>query len=464
MNSRRLICLFILVSASLALAVDRPPVAPPLPETNPPHDTKAPQVDTKRIVNQSNSFLKDKEPDMSAEEYALYEKVVDMLSVNPGLAVKMLESMGNEKEKPSPAFDLILGNAYYATNQYEQAEKRLRSATNRLPSFLRAWTNLGILYYSTGRFPLAIECLSKAVVLGDHDSSTFGLLGYCLEKQGDLISAEMAYMQALSGEPSNSDWKDGLLRIYIAGKQYGRAEALIRTLVKEKPAEKQYWLSYVNILLTQSRKFEAAVILDTAASASLLGPEDLVLLGDLYAEQHLVSDAIRIYQASSGSTKSRSNQKLIQFAETLISAGKFDDAAKALEAVATTKPDEQVEYLQTRADLFVAQAQWAKARAELDALLKIAPMNGQALLTLGHTYTEEHDLPHATVIFETAVQIPDSTYRASLELANIELQNHHYGKSAQYLEKAIGIQKSDTLENYLTRIKALAREEPHSAE
>jgi len=106
-----------------------------------------PHVDPKRIVNESNSFLKEREPEMTEEEYALYEKVVTMLAANPDFAVKLLEAMSAGKDAPSPAFLFILGNAYYAAGQNGKAEANYRGAVTRYPNFLRAWVNLGILYY-----------------------------------------------------------------------------------------------------------------------------------------------------------------------------------------------------------------------------------------------------------------------------------------------------------------------------
>src|SRR4051812_10487742 len=63
-----------------------------------------PKLNPKRIINQSNSFLKEREPEMTGEEYALYEKVVTMLGSNPAFALKILQAMMTEKERPSPAF------------------------------------------------------------------------------------------------------------------------------------------------------------------------------------------------------------------------------------------------------------------------------------------------------------------------------------------------------------------------
>src|SRR6202522_3463570 len=73
-------------------------------------DASEPKVDPKRIINESSSFLKEREPEMTEEEYALYQKVVTMLASNPDFAVKLLEAMYTDKEPPSPAFQFILGN------------------------------------------------------------------------------------------------------------------------------------------------------------------------------------------------------------------------------------------------------------------------------------------------------------------------------------------------------------------
>jgi len=114
-----------------------------------------------------------------------------------------------------------------------------------------------------------------------------------------------------------------------------------------------------------------------------------------------------------------------------------------------------VELLQARADLFAAGKDWAGARKELGELLKREPLNGKALISLGRTYAAEEDIPRATLAFETAYGVPGSTYVASLELANIELSSRHYAKSVEYLEKALSIDKTDAVEDFLARVKTL---------
>jgi tetratricopeptide (TPR) repeat protein len=430
--------------ALLALAVHGPAFA------------SEPKVDPKRIINESSSFLKEREPEMSEEEYALYQKVVTMLAANPAFAVNLLEAMSSEKEQPSPAFQFILGNAYYAAGENAKAEANYRKSVSRYPTFLRAWVNLGVLYYSTGRYADAVPCFSKAVVLGDRDSATFGLLGYCLQKGGDLVSAEMAYMQALSGDPANVDWKEGLLGICIDGKQFTRAESLVKNLIKERPSDARYWLAYSNILLSENRKVEATVILETAVGTGVAGVPELTLLGDLYADQNLVPEAAEIYHRVLVASPEIGGQKLLHYAQVLISAGRLQEAEGVLARIKSQGADaEAVELIQTRADLFGAQRKWPEARRELDKVLKLEPLNGRALVSLGRAYAAEDNIPRATLAFEAAYHVPNSTYVASLELANIELKNRHYAKSVEYLQKALSIERTDAVEDFLTRVKTL---------
>jgi tetratricopeptide (TPR) repeat protein len=420
------------------------------------HRKDSPKLDSKGIVRESNSFLKEREPEMTSEEYALYEKVVTMLTTNVEFAVRMLEAMMNEKEPPSPAFEFILGNAYYGANQSEKAEKSYRSAVTRYPTFQRAWNNLGVLYYTSNRFRDAVACFSKAVVLGDRSPTTMGLLGFSLEKEGNLVSAEMAYMQALSGDPSNGDWKEGLLRIYIDGRQFGRAESLVRSLIKDQPTETRFWLTYATILISDRRKLEALALLETATGTGVAGVDELLLLGDLYAEQGLAPEAVAIYEKVLRPAQDLGEGKLLHFARVLIAADKLPQAEQALAALKGERsPAGRLALLQTKADLAIARKRWGEARKEVEALLAIAPLNGRALLTLGRTHLEEENLPRATFAFEAAYRIPETAYRASLELANIELKNRRYAKSVEYLEHALTLQKSDAVEDYLARIKTL---------
>lgn len=437
-----------------------------LPSQAPDYDTridaafdrqeKAPEVDTKKIVKMTTGFLKDREPEMTAEEYALYEKISVMLSSQPSFALKLLEAMMNDKQKPSPAFEFILGNAYYADGQNEKAKGCYERAVERFPTFLRAWNNLGVVYYSTEHFAEAIPCFSKSVTLGDRDPTTFGLLGYSLERNGNAVAAEMAYIQALAGDPNSLNWMEGLLRIYIDGRQFGRAESLVKTLLKAHPNEGRYWLTYANLMISENRKLEAITLLETATGLGIAGNDELHLLGDLYAEQQLNAEAVAVYQRLAAAHVEIGERKLLRMAQVMINGANYTEAEKVLRALGSTvSPEGRVEYLQTRADLWAAQKKWPEARRELEDLLALAPMNGRALLALGRAWAGANDAARAALAFEAAFRVPDTAYRASLELANIELKNRQYQKSVDYLEKALSIEKTEQVQDYLAQVRTL---------
>ena len=233
-------------------------------------------------------------------------------------------------------------------------------------------------------------------------------------------------------------------------------KSLVQYLIKERPTDSRYWLAYANILLSENRKLEATVLLETAAGTGVASVEEFLMLGDLYAEQGLVPEAADIYRKVLASEPEVGGQKLLHYAEVLISSGRLDDAQRVL---GTMKPEGSgrgaIELHQARADLLAAQKKWPEAREELDALLKLAPLNGRALISLGRAYAAEDDLPRATLSFEAAYRIPAGAYVAGLELANIELRNRHYAKSAEYLQKALSIEKTDAVQDLLARVKTL---------
>ena len=419
-------------------------------------DGSPPKLDPKRIINESSGFLKEREPEMTAEEYALYEKVATMLTTKPEFALKLLEAMMNDKEPASPAFEFILGNAYYATGQTDRAEASYRNALKRYPTFLRVWNNLGLLYYAGLKYRDAIPCFTQSVILGDRAPVTYGLLAYCLEQEHNIIPAEVAYMQALSSDPENPDWKEGLLRIYIQGKQYGRSEWLLKELIRERPQEARFWLAYANVLLAENRKLEATAMLEASLGAGVAGTNELNLLADLYADQNLLREAVGVYRRIMVASPELGERKLINLAEMLIANGSLAEASEVLASLKSRVTTEgRVKYLQARADLMGAQKKGPEARQELEELLKLEPLNGKALLSLGQSYATEGDFSRATFAFEAASQVPDSTYRACLELAVIELKNRHYEMTVQYLEKALAIEKTTAVQDFLARVKPL---------
>jgi len=418
----------------------------------------APKLDPKRIINESAKFLKEREPDLTAEENALYEKAIQLQAKQPALAINLLEGLAAKpsgKDPVSPAFELLLGNLYYAAGETDKAETRYLSAVERYPSFLRAWTNLGVLHYAQKHYAKAIPFLAKAVELGDRESATFGMMALCLEQTGDATGAELAFVQALAGDPGNVSWMEGLVRGFVQGKQYARAEIMARSLIKERPTEPKYWLVYAKIVVAAGRNLEAIALLEQAVSTGVAGDEELVTLAGLYADEKLIPEAARTYAKINVNAQSLGERRALQWVRVLIASAEWQKAQTLLNDVRKLGVEGKEALLRTQADLLMARKQWAAGRTVLDELLKLNPMDGNALVSLGRTYLAEGDEVHATLAFEAAIQTNDGAHAASLALANLELKHRHYERSVSYLEKALALEKNQDVEDILTRIRPL---------
>jgi tetratricopeptide (TPR) repeat protein len=187
------------------------------------------------------------------------------------------------------------------------------------------------------------------------------------------------------------------------------------------------------------------------------GTEEESLLGDLYADQGLIPEAGAAYRKVLAASPELGERKLLQYAQVLIAGGQLASAENVLGSLQTDKTQEnQMEILQTKADLYAAEQRWPEAMNEIDTLLNLSPLNGRALLSQGRAFASQGDVPRATLSFEAAFRIASTQYTASLELANIELKNRHYSKSVEYLESALKIEKTDAVEDFLARVKTLA--------
>ncbi len=418
-------------------------------------ERQPPKHDAARAIRESANFRKGQEPEMTEDEYALYEKAVAMTAVQPEFALKLLETMVADQQK-SPAFELVLGNLYYANNRPDLAEMHYRKATERYPDFIRAWSNLGSLYYGQARYAEAATCLTKTIAAGDRDAHTLGLLAYCLEQTGRRTAAEMDYLQALGLDPDNPDYLDGLVTLYYDAKQYARAEPLLAQLLRIKPQEARNWLVYSKVLSSLDRPIDAIVTLETARSLGLLGADGLVALGELYTKQKLNREAAETFGQLVAQSPDIGTDCLIAYAQALIGEGRYDDAELSLSRLPGTLPaKKQVQCLQIRADLSVSREDWPDARRQFESLLQLDPLNGRALLGLGRIYKVQDDVARANVVLESAARQPGVAAQACLELADLALKSRQYERGLNYLQQAAKLDSSPPLQQYIAKVKLL---------
>lgn len=414
----------------------------------------APSLDVRRVVNASYGFRKEEEPQMSLDEYALYERIVGMLTLNRDFAMKLLEPMAAAKSDATPAFLFVLGNVYFTDGQTALAEDYYRRAIAQLPTFTRAWANLGNLLFTQGKYQEAAICFTKVTATGERDAQTLGLLAYCLERTGRRLGAEMNYVQALGIDPDHLDSLRGLLSLSLDAGQPARAEELLKQLIRLQPGDRQNWSVYGSLLVSQNRPVEAIGLLESAAALDLLDGAALVQLCDLYAAQGFEAEAGRAFERLRSREPALAASRQLVRVRTLLAAEEYPAAERELAGLASqVSADQRIEFLQAEAALRAGQARWPEARAVCERILQLEPFNAPALLGLGAALKALGETTAADLVFERASRVPESAYRAWIELADSALRHRFYVRALGFLEQAASIQRSPPLEASLARVR-----------
>ncbi|GAB5558370.1 MAG: hypothetical protein SynsKO_00170 [Synoicihabitans sp.] len=416
-----------------------------------------PDVDPDKIINESMNFRKEREPDMTAAEFALYERMSTMVETNAEFALQLLETMLGDKEEDSAAFDLALGNLYYAEQRIDEALERYENAVEKYPEFLRAWGNIGMINYQRENWGEAASAFAKAVNLGDRDAQTFGLLAFSMRQTGNTLGAEMAFMQAMTANPEDPNWVGGLLELYFNNGRHAQSESLVREMVRIEPQNPSHWRLFASLLVTLGRPLEAATQLEIARQLEVADRESLALLGDLYVSLGLVPEAISAYESLDGDSAELGQARLLAYARSLISEGKLADAEGVLSQLPESyQPSQVIARRFAEAELAVARGDWQAARTAYEDVLQTQPLNAYALLGLGQSLREDGDRDRAEFVFESALQVKESERRACLELANLALADRRFGRALEYLLRAESIESSPAVRSQIARLQSLA--------
>jgi tetratricopeptide (TPR) repeat protein len=419
--------------------------------------TAEPDVNPSRIINESFNFRKEREPDMTAAEFALYERLSGMVETNAAFALQLLETMLGDDDDDSAAFDLALGNLYYAESRMDEALARYESSVEKYPEFLRGWVNIAMIHYQRKNFSQAATAYAKAINLGDRDAQTFGLLAFCMRQTGNTIGAEAAFMQAMTASPEDTNWIGGLLELYFVNQRHAQAEPLIRELVRLDPSKSENWMLYASLLTTLDRPLEAATQLEIARRLGVAQPNALALLGDLYVGLGFIPEAIAVYESFPAGSSDLGTERLITYARSLVYKGDLEQARRILGKIPASS---QWEIAKPRyfalAELATAEENWEDAQFAFQGILQKEPLNPFALLGAGSVFEQAGDTARAEFTFDFALQVPESEHRASLELANIALLQSNFERAVHFLNRADSLEPSSAIRNQVARINALA--------
>ena len=271
-------------------------------------------------------------------------------------------------EKPDIAWaHFQLAYAYTALNRTDEARVEYERATALDPKMSEAFLNLGILL--TQKEPAAaVGPLRKAVELLPAQSRPRFLLGYALERSGDIPGAAESYEAALRLDPRDVQTVVHLGNLYYGLKKYPEAEAKFRSVLDSQPKSAQALLGVAESLDAQKKPEAAAAYRDYLAVNS----------NDAGARTRLI--------------------------HLLLEQKQYDDAIAELDRADGGKPP-TLDSLRARADIQIAQKKWDDSIVTLRKALALAPGDAQLHGGLGRVYMQKRDFASAEKEIKAALQI-----------------------------------------------------------
>ena len=324
-----------------------------LPPSPNPSPKQSAQSRTQTLSNPLNDLLKEAQHDIDNNQF---EAAITPLQ-------KLLA------EKPDIAWaHFQLAYAYTALKRTDEARAEYERATALDPKMSEAYLNLGILL--TEKDPAAaVAPLRKAVDLLPAQSRPRFLLGYALERSGDIPGATGSYEAALHLDPRDTETVVHLGNLYYGLKKYPEAEAKYRSVLESQPKSAQALLGLAQSLDAQKKPEAAAAYRDYLA----VNPND-----------------------------SRVRTRLMRM---LLEQKQYDEALAELDRADAGGKAPTLDSLRARADIQIAQKKWDDSIATLRKAIALAPGDATLHAGLGRVYMQKRDFPDAEKEIKAALQI-----------------------------------------------------------
>ena len=305
--------------------------------------------------------------------------------------------------------------------------------------------------------------LTRAVELGAGDGLTLGLLGYAHLMNGQYLSAESAYRQAMMLQPDTLDWKMGLARCFFKQGKYADAASLCDELIKNDPAAADLWLLQANAFLGLEKPMQAASnyeYLDLAGQATV---QSLNTLGDIYVNAGMMDQAADAYLRALGREDAVQADRFVRDGEVLAARGAYPEAEQVILAVRekfgeTLDENDRKRLLKLEARLAASRGVAGEEQARLlREIVDLDPLDGEALILLAQHHVAAGEHEKAGFLFERAAGLETFEGEACLRHGQSLVKQGRYQEALPLLKRAQEIRPRDDLAKYIEEVERVAR-------
>jgi tetratricopeptide (TPR) repeat protein len=404
----------------------------------------------------------DVEPRVSPDEVKVLEKIRPLMAQNLAGAEEALKR--EMKADSSATLDFTLGGIQFQQDKVPEALANYQRAVAKFPAFRRAWRNLGLIHVRAGRYDDAIRAFTRMIELGGGDGYAYGLLAYAYAAKEDFQPAEAAYRSAMLLQPDNAEWRLGLTRSVYKQEKFADAAALLDILVARYPERAEFWMLQANCYVGMKQPLRAAENLEVVDRLGKSTVDSLFLLGDLYAGENLMDLAVGAYERAVDLDAAQPLSRPLRAAEILTQKGANAQAARLVAHLKKSRgeslePDDARRLLKLEARLRMAEGEGTEETAKiLEEILRIDPLDGDALMLLGQHYQKQDQPEKAILYLERAAGLEAFEAEAKVRIAQILVGMGRHADALPLLRRAQEIKPRESVARYLEQVERLARQ------
>ena len=403
------------------------------------------------------------EPQMDVENYSAYEGAMALMEDKPeaiAYLINAIQALDESGIEASAALHFVLASLYYEIEDKQTSVEQYVLAIRKLPSFLRAYANLGFTLMELGDEEKALPVLLKAVELGANESQIHGLIGRIYRGKQLYESSLTAFRTALVFNPENNAWRFGVLQCLIARERYDEAITMADEVLAFDRRNPANWKNRAGLLARLERWDEAIVDFQTAHALGGASYNSLLSLAHLYFNKQLFPKAVSAAsQATEFAQEAEQLDQLLEIAQSLSASGEIAESLELLPSIqsrATTLSLEldgsKVGRIQVAHELD-AEA-YENALLMLDELLADDPSDGSLNLMRAQALLGSGQTEDAIITLQIAATIEDVSYIAQYELARIELERGQFDNALRLLRSAYTLQPTESLRAYIRELEA----------
>ncbi|WP_102798408.1 tetratricopeptide repeat protein [Bowmanella denitrificans] len=394
-------------------------------------------------------------------------------SVQPSLASQDYQAVWQAfADRPlaqdSAALQVLRGQVALTLKHYDQAVSAFRAALSAMPELTLAQQGLSMVYMLKQDYASAQPLLAKSIAAGRADAQTYGQLAYVNLQLKDAGSAIAGYQQALFLEPDNLQWRQGLLYALTQSRAFAQAAGLLEGMLEKNGDDPQLWLTRGQLALQQGQQELALSSLEVALRLGEKSAANLALAAQLHVQQGSMQRAVALLETG---LKLADIQPLVTTLEQTTAWLAHQQQWPLLDKLFANL-DKHMAALPkvTQARIKVVKASQAtqagrqeQAQRWLNEAIEADPANSEAALNLATLLHEKKQWQRARSFYVRAKALADTSERAILGLAQLEIDQGRYQDALTLLNEILRKQpgRSDIAAN-IRALETLVRQQGRS--